>query len=67
MSNEVIAKKRSMKGNALTCPICAGEEFWMRKTLMNTTGATFVGLDWANREAQNYICDNCGYILWFLI
>ena len=27
---------------------------------MNTRGASFLGFDWANSEADNYICDNCG-------
>ena len=33
---------------------------------MNTPGATFFGVEWANKEAQNYICNRCGYIYWFL-
>lgn len=32
---------------------------------MNTSGATLFGLDWANRNADNYICEYCGHILWF--
>jgi len=27
---------------------------------------TFFGLDWANKEATNYICENCGYVMWFM-
>lgn len=33
---------------------------------MNTKGMTFFKLDWANKEAENYICDSCGYVYWFL-
>lgn len=54
-----------IKGNELRCPICNRNKFWKRKTLMNTSGATFFGFDWLNREAINYICDYCGYIYWF--
>lgn len=50
----------------LKCPVCQHDKFWERKTLMNTKGMTFFKLDWANKEAQNYICDNCGHVLWFL-
>jgi len=27
---------------------------------------TFLNLDWLNEGAINYICDTCGYILWFI-
>jgi len=27
---------------------------------------TFFNLDWANEEAGVYVCDQCGYCLWFL-
>ena len=37
-----------------------------RTTLMNTKGVTFFGLEWANKAANNYVCDRCGYVLWFL-
>jgi len=53
-------------GKTLACPFCGGTEFTTRKTLLNTRGATFFGLDWANRYAKNYICARCGYIYWFL-
>lgn len=55
-----------IKGHKLRCPICGGHNFWKRRTLMNTRGATIIGLDWANKEADNYVCHNCGYVLWFL-
>jgi hypothetical protein len=60
------ASKRIVDGHELHCPICAHDEFWKRHTLMNTPGLTFLGVEWANRQAENYVCDSCGYILWFL-
>jgi hypothetical protein len=33
---------------------------------MNTTGFMFFDLDWLNKSATCYICDDCGYIHWFL-
>ncbi len=33
---------------------------------MNTKGATFFGFEWANKEATNYVCDQCNHVLWFL-
>ena len=37
----------------LRCPICGCEEFYDRKSLLNTAGMTYLGLDWANDEATN--------------
>ena len=66
MSDKQIAKQRTIKGNKLSCSVCKNDTFWERKTLMNTKMMTFVKLDWLNKKAQNYICDNCGHVLWFL-
>lgn len=66
MSENQEAKKRIIKGKELKCNVCNHDTFWERKTLMNTKMMTFVKLDWLNKKAQNYICDNCGHVLWFL-
>lgn len=60
------AGPRTVAGHALRCAICGGERFWKRKTLMNTPGMTFFGVEWANRQAENYVCERCGHVLWFL-
>ena len=54
------------EGKQLTCPICNNNNFYQRKTQLNTRGASLLGVDWANKNSQNYICSNCGYIFWFL-
>lgn len=64
MSRQV--EERSVNGNKLTCPVCGHDRFWFRTTLMNTRGATFLGFDWANKEAENYVCGQCGYVMWFM-
>ncbi len=60
------AKTVTIKGHQLVCPICDGKAFWERETLMNTAGATFLGFEWANKVAANYICNDCGYVYWFI-
>lgn len=65
MSNRK-GERKTVKGHQLECPVCKGDEFWERTTLMNTAGATFLKLDWANKEAKNYVCNHCGYVMWFL-
>ncbi len=54
-----------IQGNKLTCPVCRYDQFWSRKTLLNTRGLTFLDWDWTNKNAQNYVCSMCGYIYWF--
>ncbi|BAK43616.1 zinc ribbon domain-containing protein [Eggerthella sp. YY7918] len=55
-----------MAGIIVTCSHCGGEEFDERSVQLNTTGATFLGLDWANRNATVLVCKNCGHLEWFL-
>ena len=59
-------KEYEVKGNKLSCPVCSNKFFWTRRSLLNTRGLTFLEWDWANRAADNYVCDKCGYIMWFL-
>ena len=66
MKKELEFKEYEVKGHNLVCPVCNHNRFWTRKTLMNTPGATFFGFDWINKEADNYICENCGHVMWFL-
>lgn len=54
-----------IKGNTLICPVCGGTHYRTRRTLLNTPGVSFLGFDWLNKTAINYICDECDYILWF--
>ena len=66
MSNNLQAKRISVKGEKLECYHCHHDKFWERETLMNTKKMTFFKLDWANKQARNYICNNCGYVHWFM-
>jgi hypothetical protein len=60
------AARRIIAGHELNCTVCGHDRFWRRQTLMNTPGLTFFGVEWANRQADNYVCDKCGHVLWFL-
>ena len=66
MTQSKLVQEQEIFGNKLECPVCKHNKFWSRETLMNTPGLTFFGLEWANRRAQNYICEQCGHILWFM-
>jgi hypothetical protein len=50
----------------LACVVCGHQQFHARNSLLNTRAATFFKFDWANKQATNYICAQCGYIFWFM-
>ena len=55
-------KKFSVNNKELKCHMCDNNTFWLKKSLMNTWFFTVMNFDWANREADNYICSECGYV-----
>ncbi len=48
-----------IRGTPLVCPQCYGKSFTRRHAVVE---AGF-GL---TRAAENYECDECGYVFWFL-
>jgi uncharacterized protein len=52
-------------GRQVVCAHCGGKNFAEHEALLNTTGATFVKLDWLNKSGTALICENCGLIQWF--
>jgi hypothetical protein len=74
MLNEKNKKRSSLEesdkykiGNSkLKCSFCGNDRFFTRESMLNTQFMTFIGWDWLNRTAENYICDKCGFIMWFL-
>lgn len=50
----------------LTCPFCQHQLFSERPIKLNSTGMSFLGLDWANKSATGLICAQCGHIQMFL-
>lgn len=66
MSRQPEPAEYVVKGHKLTCPVCGQDRSWTRRTLMNTSAMTFFGFDWADKKADNYVCGNCGHVLWFL-
>ncbi|MGA3094953.1 MAG: DNA-binding protein [Bryobacteraceae bacterium] len=56
-----------MDGRPLTCTVCGGAHFHERSSLLNTRAAAFFNVNWANKEATNYICTQCGYVFWFML
>ena len=66
MAHDKTATTIRVYGKSLSCPVCSYDKFWTRKTLLNSRAATLFNLEWANKNATNHICDQCGHILWFV-
>ena len=49
-----------------SCPVCAGSLFFDREIKLNTTGAEFFNLGWANESATGLVCQRCGYLHTFV-
>jgi len=60
------AEKIMVKGNTLTCDVCKHDKFFYRESQLNTRLASFFDVDFANKKAYCYICENCTKIQWFL-
>jgi len=50
----------------ITCPYCQHDTFDKDYRQLNTKGATFFNMDWANREAIILVCQHCSHIAWFM-
>ena len=58
---------RTAGHRALVCLVCGHDAgFVRREVLMNTTGMTFLGLDWANAAAFGAVCPRCGFVHTFM-
>ncbi|WP_067143344.1 hypothetical protein [Microtetraspora malaysiensis] len=44
---------------------CDGALFEQHRWKLQTTGMTFMNLDWANRDAACFVCVACRRIHWF--
>ena len=53
-------------GVHLVCPCCQNDTFDLDYRQLNSRGATFLGFDWANKNAAILICKRCSYISWFM-
>lgn len=51
--------------NPVICSHCGGQSFEKSSALLNSRGLTFLDLDWANAEADIFVCKKCGHIEWF--
>ena len=56
----------TIHGRPFTCTVCQEKLFEHRRAKLNTGMAEFLGFAWADRSADCLVCDECGYVHWFL-
>jgi hypothetical protein len=56
----------TIAGIALRCRHCNNDKFTRRSALLDTSTASFFGLEWMNPTADVYVCSICGYLHYFL-
>jgi hypothetical protein len=49
-----------------SCTFCHGKAFTDREVKLNTTGAEFFNMGWANQSATGLVCEQCGYFHTFM-
>ncbi len=64
-SNSVEAREVTVNGRALRCQVCDFPRFFKREAEL-TTGSSFFGQDWTNSKADCLVCEQCGYVHWFV-
>lgn len=55
-----------LTGKAFSCQACNQDVFNERGAQLSTAVSSMLGLNWTNQTATCLICDNCGYIHWFM-
>lgn len=48
------------------CHVCQGKVFASREIKLNTTGAEFFNMGWANQSGTGLVCQKCGYLHTFV-
>jgi len=48
------------------CNVCQGNLFFNREIKLNTSGAEFFNMGWANQSATGLVCEKCGYLHTFV-
>ena len=59
------AREVRVAGQQLRCQVCDYTRFFRREAGL-TGASSFFGQDWANSKASCFICEQCGFVHWFV-
>ncbi len=63
--SSIEAREVSVAGHQLRCQVCDFTRFFRREARLST-GASAFGQDWTNSKAECFVCEQCGYVHWFV-
>lgn len=66
LSNSPEVSTVDVLGRQLKCQICGHDQFWRQQVLLNTRTLTLFDMEWMNRDATCVVCEQCGYVHWFV-
>ena len=64
-SSNLEAREITIAGRHLRCQVCEFTRFYRREAELST-GASFFGQDWTNSKADCFVCEQCGFVHWFV-
>jgi hypothetical protein len=64
-TSPIEAREVTVAGRRLRCQVCEFTRFHRREAQL-TTGASAFGQDWTNSKAECLVCEQCGYVHWFV-
>jgi predicted nucleic-acid-binding Zn-ribbon protein len=65
-ASSVEAREIQIAGKQLRCQVCEYPRFYRREAGLSTGASNVFGQDWANSQASCFICEQCGYVHWFV-
>jgi hypothetical protein len=68
MSKELpdVAEGVVINGKQLACVICGAKVFHHQRGLISSRKKAIFNLEWLGKEADVYVCGQCGFVHWFL-
>jgi len=63
--SSIEAREVSVAGHQLRCQVCDFTRFFRREATLST-GASAFGQDWTNSKAECVVCEQCGFVHWFV-
>jgi hypothetical protein len=63
--SKIEAREVSIAGHQLRCQVCDFTRFFKREARLST-GASAFGQDWTNSKAECLVCEQCGFVHWFV-
>jgi len=65
-ASSVEAREVQIAGRQLRCQVCDYTRFFRREAGLSSGASNAFGQDWASSQASCFICEQCGYVHWFV-